>query len=67
MATGGLFSTPRPEPGHLVPALGGAALIVVALPVFLLLGWPVSGWPVSGSAAASRLTTWTSRRRASSS
>src|SRR3982750_3207618 len=40
MANGGLFSTPRPEPGHVVPALGSAALIVVALPVFLLLGWP---------------------------
>jgi hypothetical protein len=47
MATGGLFSTPRPEPGHLVPALGGAALIVVALPVFLLLDWPVSGWALA--------------------
>src|SRR6185312_5788879 len=47
MAAGGLFSTPRPEPGHLVPALGGAVLIVVALPVFLLLGWPVSGWALA--------------------
>jgi len=25
MAAGGLFSTPRPEPGHLLPALGGLA------------------------------------------
>jgi hypothetical protein len=49
MATGGLFSTPRPEPGHLLPALGGAVLILAALPIFLLLGWPISGW---GLAAA---------------
>jgi hypothetical protein len=40
----GLFSTPRPEPGHLLPALGSAALLVAALPVFLLLDWPVVGW-----------------------
>ena len=44
MAAGGLFSTPRPEPGHVMPALGGLALILVALPLFLLLGWPVTGW-----------------------
>jgi hypothetical protein len=49
MATGGLFSTPRPEPGHMLPALGGAVLILAALPLFLLLGWPLTGW---GLAAA---------------
>ena len=47
MAAGGLFSTPRPEPGHLLPALGGAVLILAALPLFLLLGWPVSGWALA--------------------
>ncbi len=49
MAAGGLFSTPRPEPGHWLPALGAAALIVAALPLFLLLDWPLTGW---GLAAA---------------
>jgi hypothetical protein len=39
-----LFSTPRPEPGHLVPALGGALVILLALPIFLLAGWPLAGW-----------------------
>jgi hypothetical protein len=39
-----LFSTPRPEPGHLVPALGSAAVVLLALPVFLVAGWPVAGW-----------------------
>src|SRR5262249_60944287 len=49
MATGGLFSTPRPEPGHLLPALGGGALIPAAPPVFLPLRLPVSGWaPAAG-------------------
>ena len=49
MAAGGLFSTPRPEPGHLLPALGGAVLILAALPIFLLLGWPVSGWALAAT------------------
>jgi hypothetical protein len=40
----GLFSTPRPEPGHLLPAVGSGLLVLVALPLFLLLGWPVVGW-----------------------
>src|SRR4029077_4172013 len=39
-----LFSTPRPEPGHLLPALGGGALVLLALPVFLLAGWSIAGW-----------------------
>jgi hypothetical protein len=40
----GLFSTPRPEPGHLLPAVGSALLLLAALPVFLVLSWPVVGW-----------------------
>jgi hypothetical protein len=39
-----LFSTPRPEPGHLLPAVGSGLLLVAALPMFLLLDWPVVGW-----------------------
>jgi hypothetical protein len=39
-----LFSTPRPEPGHALPAIGGALVLALALPVFLLAGWPVAGW-----------------------
>ena len=42
-----LFSTPRPEPGHLLPALGGGAVVLVALPVFLLAGWSVAGWALA--------------------
>jgi hypothetical protein len=43
----GLFSTPRPEPGHLLPAVGSALLIVAALPLFLLLDWPLLGWTLA--------------------
>ena len=35
----GAFSTPRPIPGRLVPALAGSALIALALPVFVVAGW----------------------------
>jgi hypothetical protein len=40
----GIFATPRPVPGRLLPALGGALVLLVALAVFLLAGWRVSGW-----------------------
>jgi hypothetical protein len=40
----GIFATPRPVPGRLVPALGGLLVIAFALPVFLLAGWDLAGW-----------------------
>lgn len=39
-----LFQTPRPVPGRLLPALAGTAVIVLALPVFAVAGWPLQGW-----------------------
>jgi hypothetical protein len=39
-----MFETPRPEPGRLVPALAGTAVVVLALPVFAAAGWPLRGW-----------------------
>ncbi len=39
-----VFTTPRPIPGRLVPALAGTGLIVLALPVFVVAGWPFGGW-----------------------
>jgi hypothetical protein len=30
-----------------VPALGGGLMIVLALPVFLVAGWPLSGWAIA--------------------
>jgi hypothetical protein len=39
-----LLKTPRPVPGRLLPAAGAAVAIGLALPVFLVAGWPVKGW-----------------------
>lgn len=39
-----LFSTPRPEPSHLLPALASGLVIALALPVFLVAGWRLGGW-----------------------
>src|SRR5690242_7034989 len=38
-----LFSTPRPEPGHTLPAAAGTLLLLLAVPVFLVTGWPLAG------------------------
>jgi hypothetical protein len=40
----GLFATPRPVPSRLLPAVGGALVLLFALPVFLLAGWDLAGW-----------------------
>ena len=39
-----VLATPRPVPNRVWPAVAGAALILVALPLFLLAGWPFEGW-----------------------
>jgi hypothetical protein len=44
---GELFSTPRPEPGHVLPALVGGFVLAAALPVFLVAGWEVAGWALA--------------------
>lgn len=43
----GVFSTPRPVPSRLGPALAGAGLIGLALPVFAIVGWPLKGWALA--------------------
>ena len=40
----GVFSTPRPVPSRWPPLLAGAAVLVLALPLFLAAGWDVRGW-----------------------
>ncbi len=42
-----LFTTPRPVPSRLAPALAGTALVVLALPIFLIAGWPLRGWALA--------------------
>jgi hypothetical protein len=39
--------TPRPEPGHLLPALAGGVVLLIALPVFLVADWPIGGWALA--------------------
>ena len=41
---GTLFSTPRSEPSHLLPAAGGTVVLVLLLPVIALVGWSIAGW-----------------------
>ena len=43
----GLLATPRPEPGHLLPALAGSLVILFALPLFLILDWSMSAWALA--------------------
>lgn len=40
----GMFATPRPVPGRLLPALGGAVVVLLALPVFILADLDLAGW-----------------------
>jgi hypothetical protein len=40
----GALLTPRPEPNHVLPALAGGLVLLVALPVFLVSGWNLAGW-----------------------
>jgi hypothetical protein len=42
-----LFSTPRPEPNLVLPAVGGTLIVALALPVFLVAGWPLAGWALA--------------------
>lgn len=43
----GIFSTPRAVPSRLGPIVAGAAVILLALPVFAVAGWPLSGWALA--------------------
>jgi hypothetical protein len=42
-----LFSTPRPVPSRLLPTLGSALVLTLALPVFVVAGWRVAGWAIA--------------------
>jgi hypothetical protein len=44
---GGLFSTRRSEPDHLLPAAGGTVVIALLLPVVALVGWSIAGWALA--------------------
>ncbi len=59
----GMLSTPRPVPGRRAPALAGAAVVVLALPVFLVAGFPLGGWALAAVLwlAGEALGLWLSR------
>jgi hypothetical protein len=59
----GVFSTPRPVPGRRAPALAGAGVVVLALPVFLVAGFPLGGWALAAVlwAAGEALALWLAR------
>jgi hypothetical protein len=61
--TNGLLSTPRPVPGRRAPALAGAGIVVLALPVFLAAGFPLGGWVLAAVlwAAGEALGMWLAR------
>jgi len=40
----GVLSTPRPLPNRIVPVVAGGAVILFALPIFLIAGWRVGAW-----------------------
>jgi hypothetical protein len=40
----GVLSTPRPLPSRVVPVVAGGAVVLLALPVFLIAGWRVGAW-----------------------
>ena len=40
------WTEPRTAPPTFLPAIAGAIVILVALPLFLLAGWRVSGWAI---------------------
>jgi peptidoglycan/LPS O-acetylase OafA/YrhL len=43
----GIFSTPRPVPSRLAPAIAGGTVVGLALPVFAVAGWPLEGWALA--------------------
>lgn len=56
----GLLDTPRPVPGRRIPTLAGAAVVVLALPVVLVGGFPLAGWALAAVlfAAGEALGLW---------
>jgi hypothetical protein len=43
----GIFSTPRPLPSRVAPAVAGGTIIALALPIFAIAGWSLRGWALA--------------------
>jgi hypothetical protein len=44
-----MFASPRPVPHSKTPAIAGTAVVVVALPVFLVAGWRLAAWGIAAA------------------
>ena len=42
-----MFTPSKPIPGRGVPVLAGTAVVVLALPVFMIAGWDVGAWALA--------------------
>jgi len=40
------WTEPRTAPPTLLPAIAGAIVVLIALPIFLILGWRIEGWAI---------------------
>ena len=40
----GEILTPRPMPERRLPIIAAGAVVLLALPIFIVAGWPVRGW-----------------------
>jgi hypothetical protein len=43
------ITSPRPAPHVLLPVIAGTAVIALALPIFLVAGWPLKGWALAAT------------------
>jgi hypothetical protein len=43
----GTFTSPRPAPSILLPIVAGTGVIVLALPIYLIAGWPIEAWALA--------------------
>src|ERR671939_1857918 len=44
-----VWTTPRAAPPTALPAVAGALVVALALPIFLLAGWRVTGWALGAT------------------
>jgi hypothetical protein len=42
----GILGAPRPVPSRLAATAAGAAVVALALPIFLVAGWRLAGWAI---------------------
>jgi hypothetical protein len=43
----GILGAPRPVPRGWTPVAAGGLVVALALPVFIVAGWPLSGWVIA--------------------